>query len=86
MQQKSNATELKHSSATPKRDSLNKMVDDMERAGKALARFQVWLNAPPPKPAIVKLKKGDPVPAFDIQEIPAAMRKMYLPTSAKLME
>ncbi|WP_249744553.1 DUF6402 family protein [Burkholderia pyrrocinia] len=86
MQQKSNATELKHSSATPKRDSLDKMVDALERAGKALARFQVWLNAPPPKPSIVKLKKGDPVPAFDIQEIPAAMRKMYLPTSAKLME
>ncbi|MEN8516529.1 DUF6402 family protein [Burkholderia sp. RS02] len=34
----------------------------------------------------MKLKKGDPVPAFDIQEIPAAMRKMHLPTSAKLME
>ncbi|MEN8516528.1 hypothetical protein [Burkholderia sp. RS02] len=50
MQQKSNATELKHSSATPKRDSLDKMVDDLERAGKALARFQVWLNSCPPLP------------------------------------
>ncbi|MEK7888824.1 DUF6402 family protein [Burkholderia contaminans] len=87
MQPKSIATEPKHSSATPKRDSLDKMVDDLERVGKALARFQTWLNASaPPKPAIVKLKKDDSVPAFDIQEIPAAMRKIYLPTSAKLME
>ncbi|EML1601764.1 DUF6402 family protein [Burkholderia cenocepacia] len=87
IQQKPKVAEPKHASTEPKRDSLDKMVDDLERVGKALARFQVWLNAPgAPKPAIVKLKRDDSVPAFDIQEIPAAMRKIYLPTSAALME
>ncbi|VWC53363.1 hypothetical protein BLA13014_08164 [Burkholderia aenigmatica] len=87
IQQKPKVAEPEHTSAAAKRDSLDKMVDDLERAGKALARFQAWLNAPaPPKPAIVKLKKDDSVPSFDIQDIPAAMRKIYLPISATLME
>lgn len=87
IQQKPKVAEPKRASTGPKRDSLDKMVDDLERVGKALARFQAWLNAPDhPKPAIVKLKRDDFVPKFDIQEIPAAMRKIYLPTSAALME
>jgi len=87
MQQKSSAAKPKQAPATPKRDSLDKIVDNLELAGKALGRFQAWLNAPaPPKPVIAKIKNGDSAPAFDIQEIPAAMRKIYLPTSAKFME
>jgi len=64
------------------------MVDDIERAGRALARFQAWLNAPnPPKPiAEIKIKNVASVPAFDIQEIPGAMRKLFLPVSARLMD
>ncbi|MBP0609731.1 MULTISPECIES: DUF6402 family protein [Burkholderia] len=85
--QKPKVAEPKHASTEPKRDSLDKMVDGLERVGKSLARFQAWLNAPDsPKPTIVKLKRDDSVPAFDIQEIPATMRKIYLPTSAALME
>ncbi|HDR9495189.1 TPA: hypothetical protein QDC04_006638 [Burkholderia stabilis] len=86
-QQKPKLAESKRASAAPKHDSLDKMVDDLERAGKALARFQAWLNASDPqRPIIVKPKKNDSVPTFDIQEIPAAMRKIYLPKSAALME
>ncbi|RQS19690.1 DUF6402 family protein [Burkholderia sp. Bp8998] len=84
---KKSAAEPKHAPATPKRDSLDKMVDDLEKAGRALARFQTWLNAPsPPKVTAVKLEKDASIPAFDIQEIPGAMRKLYLPVSAALME
>ncbi|EDT41289.1 conserved hypothetical protein [Burkholderia ambifaria MEX-5] len=87
MQQIPKVVEPKHAPASKKRDSLDKMVDDLEKAGKALARFQAWLNAPsPPKSVAVKLEKDTSIPAFDIQEIPEAMRKLYLPVSAALME
>jgi len=52
-------------------------------------RFQTWLETPdppkPPKPA-KPVKDEKAVPQFDIQDIPAAMRKTHLPMSAKLME
>jgi len=55
------------------------------------ARFHEWLNAPESpktlKPvATEKPEKIETIPPFDIQEIPDAMRKLKMPTSAKLME
>ncbi|AOI79774.1 DUF6402 family protein [Burkholderia sp. NRF60-BP8] len=73
----------------PKPDPMVKMVDDIWGAVDAFSRFKTWLNtADPPKPAKApaptKLEKT--VPAFDIQEIPGAMRKEMMPIGAKLME
>ncbi|WP_179949113.1 DUF6402 family protein [Burkholderia sp. RF4-BP95] len=73
----------------PKRDSLDKMVDDFERIGNAFSRFKKWLDTPDPpkqpKPSPpVQVKPT--VPPFDIQEIPAAMRGEMMPIGAKLME
>ena len=73
----------------PKPDPLIKMLDDIESVANAFSRFKAWLNAPdPPKPPSPPkpVKKVETVPPFDIQEIPGAMRKEYMPISAKLME
>ncbi|MFP3567631.1 DUF6402 family protein [Paraburkholderia sp. SIMBA_030] len=55
--------------------------------------FKKWLDTPwgddtpaAPKPEPVKQGKVKTVPAFDIQEIPGAMRKEMMPVGAKLME
>ncbi|MGV2291755.1 DUF6402 family protein [Trinickia sp. YCB016] len=73
----------------PKPDPATKTADNVVRVLDAFSRFKAWLDAPeppelpsPPKP----VKKVDTVPAFDIQEIPGAMRKEFMPVSAKLME
>ncbi|MDR5747595.1 DUF6402 family protein [Caballeronia sp. LZ029] len=72
--------------ALQKPDPLMKMVDDLYKVAHAFSRFKAWLNAPDP-PKLAKSVRTDPlVPSFDIQEIPAAMRKMHLPVSATLME
>lgn len=64
----------------PKPDPTVKKVGDRATAIDALSRFKTWLNTPdPPKPLKKKL------PPFDIQEIPAAMRKEVMPIGAKLM-
>ncbi|WP_154316343.1 DUF6402 family protein [Burkholderia pseudomallei] len=64
-------------------DGLLKMME-------AHARFKAWLNTPdPPKPSKQPLAKKPTVvtiPPFDIQEIPATMRKLNMPVGAKLME
>lgn len=71
----------------PKPDSMTRLVDDIGAAINAFSRFKTWLNTPdPPKPAPVKQRKVETVPRFDIQEIPKAMRKEYMPVAAKLME
>ncbi|WP_207005255.1 DUF6402 family protein [Trinickia mobilis] len=73
----------------PKLDPAEKLVDDIERIANAFSRFKTWLNTPePPRPASPPkpVKKVETVPPFDIQEIPGAMRKEFMPISAKLME
>ncbi|MGV2293255.1 DUF6402 family protein [Trinickia sp. YCB016] len=73
----------------PKPDPLIKMLDDIESVANAFSRFKTWLNTPdPPKPPSppIPVKKVETVPPFDIQEIPGAMRKEFMPMSAKLME
>ncbi|WP_419685582.1 DUF6402 family protein [Burkholderia theae] len=74
---------------SPKPDTLDQMADDIARIADAISRFKTWLNTPdPPKipsPAPIA-KKKEVVPPFDIQEIPDAMRKLWMPISAKLME
>ncbi|TKC92682.1 hypothetical protein FAZ69_00200 [Trinickia terrae] len=71
-------------------DPAMKMLDDIERIAKPFLRFKAWLDAPvPPKTSKLEppaAKKQDVVPPFDIQEIPGAMRKEFMPVSAKLME
>ncbi|MDN7862026.1 DUF6402 family protein [Burkholderia multivorans] len=69
-----------------KRDSLDKMVDDIERIANAFSRFRKWLDTPvqPDQPKAEGSKKE--VPPFDIQQIPDAMRKEHMPISARLME
>ncbi|WP_250637566.1 DUF6402 family protein [Burkholderia ubonensis] len=73
----------------PKPHAFDKMVDDIERVSNAISRFKTWLNTPDPpkvpKPAPIE-KKKETVPPFDLQEIPSAMRKLWMPISAKLME
>ncbi|MBI0329514.1 DUF6402 family protein [Burkholderia plantarii] len=82
------ATPRKSTPRPPKPDPLVKMVDDLEMVANAFSRFKTWLDTPePPKPSRPQKQKADPVvPSFDIQEIPAAMRKTHLPVSAALME
>jgi Family of unknown function (DUF6402) len=72
--------------AQPKPD----LVDDIVKVVDAFGRFKTWLNTPdPPKPprtVPVKPAQTQTVPPFDIQEIPRAMRKEFMPNAAKLME
>lgn len=70
-------------------DPLDKMVDDIVRVSDAISRFKTWLNTPAPPRDVSSTqveKKKATVPPFDIQEIPGAMRKLWMPMSAKLME
>ena len=72
-------------------DRVNNTLDGLLAAAEGFSRFKKWLNTPDPpkerKPAPVKKQEREPaVPPFDIQEIPQAMRKLYLPMSAALME
>lgn len=71
---------------TDKRDSLDKMVDDIERIAGAFSRFKKWLDTPDPPRKTKAWEKKKEVPPFDIQQIPDAMRKEHMPVSAKLME
>ncbi len=71
-----------------KRDPFDSTLDDLVKIGRAISRFRTWLDTPdPPKqprPAPVQPEKT--IPPFDIQDIPGAMRKEFMPVSAKLME
>jgi hypothetical protein len=50
------------------------------------SRFKTWLETPdPPKPP-KHVEQEDAAPEFDIQEIPAAMRREMMPVGARLME
>lgn len=69
-----------------KRDSLDKMVDDIERIADKFSRFKQWLDAPDPPKRPKPAETEKEVPPFDIQQIPDAMRKEHMPVSAKLME
>jgi hypothetical protein len=67
--------------------------DGLLKAIETFSRFKAWLDEPPPPPkpkppshAAEPEKKRRMVPSFDIQEIPGAMRRIYLPVSATLME
>jgi hypothetical protein len=77
------------SAKTEKPDPAVKMLDDLIAVAGAFSRFKQWLDAPvPPKAPKPEppAKKQEVVPPFDIQEIPGAMRKEFMPVSAKLME
>lgn len=71
-------------------DPVTKMLNDLHTVATAPARFKAWLNkhdpTKPTEPAPVPLQKDDPIPPFDIQEIPATMRKLNMPKAATLME
>ena len=69
-----------------KRDSLDKMVDDIERIADKFSRFKQWLDAPDPPKRLKPAETEKEVPPFDIQQIPDAMRKEHMPVSAKLIE
>ncbi len=69
-----------------KRDSLDKMVDDLERIARTFSRFKKWLDTPDPPRQPKSVENRKEVPPFDIQQIPDAMRKEHMPVSAKLME
>lgn len=64
--------------------------DGLLKAIELHSRFKTWLDTPdppkPPKQVRAQEPKQDRVPPFDIQEIPAAMRKEFMPVSAQLME
>jgi hypothetical protein len=76
--------------ATPKKPKPQPQVGDgLLKMMELHSRFKTWLETPdPPKPATPPnpARQEEAVPPFDIQEIPAAMRKMHLPVSAALME
>ncbi|MBB5398810.1 DUF6402 family protein [Paraburkholderia youngii] len=72
-------------------DPSVKFFDDVEKMTGTLSRFKSWLDAPDspkdlPPVRHAKQKQEEIVPSFDIQEIPGAMRKEFMPVSAKLME
>lgn len=46
----------------PKRDSLDKMVDDFERIGNAFSRFKKWLDTPDPPKAKSPVKVESTIP------------------------
>jgi hypothetical protein len=72
----------------PNSDSAVNMINDNFEDRGIFSRFKTRLNTPDslkrPLPAV--LEKAKPVPPFDIQEIPDAMRKQKMPIGAKLME
>ncbi|MEA3120182.1 MAG: hypothetical protein QOI13_3452, partial [Paraburkholderia sp.] len=76
--------------ARPKKPKPQPQVGDgLLKVMELHSRFKTWLETPdPPKPAKPPkpARQGETVPPFDIQEIPAAMRKMHLPVSAALMQ
>jgi hypothetical protein len=81
--------EAKPSPAAAPKKPRPQVGDGLLKMMELHSRLKTWLETPdpsrPPKPIKpVKLEKT--VPPFDIQEIPAAMRKTYLPKSAALME
>lgn len=58
------------------------------KAAEKVQVFSAWLDSPPPTPAPKATPAPPPkqVPPFDIQDVPKTMRKLTLPTAAKLQE
>lgn len=58
------------------------------RAAEIASKFSTWLHSPSPvvsKPEAIP-KPANVPPPFDIQDLPATMRKLDMPVSAKLLE
>jgi flagellar basal body rod protein FlgB len=60
------------------------------KAAEKVGAFSAWLDSPPPPPPPPKVTPAPPapkpVPPFDIQDVPKAMRKLGMPMAAKLQE
>src|SRR4051812_18756044 len=59
------------------------------KAAEKVQAFSAWMDSPPPPPtpkATSALPAPKPVPPFDIQDVPKAMRKLGMPMAAKLQE
>jgi hypothetical protein len=72
----------------PQDPYLNVLIAGLKAAEKVRA-FSAWLDSPPPSPAPKATPAPPapkPVPPFDIQDVPKSMRKLALPTAAKLQE
>lgn len=76
-------------------DRTLKMINDGIKAAEAISSFSAWLKSPPPQPpapqpvvakALPAAPAPKPVPPFDIQDVPKAMRKVGMPMAAKLQE
>jgi hypothetical protein len=76
-------------------DRTLKMINDGIKVAEAIGAFSAWLKSPPlppPAPPPVAAKPPPappapkPVPPFDIQDVPKAMRKVGMPMAAKLQE
>lgn len=76
-------------------DRTLKMINDGIKVAEAIGAFSAWLKSPPPPPpahppAAAKTPPAPPapkpVPPFDIQDVPKAMRKVGMPMAAKLQE
>lgn len=73
-------------------DRLVNLLNVAFTAADAVSRFSDWVRspAPPPSPplppAAPPAPARKPVPPFDIQDVPKAMRKVGMPMAAKLQE
>lgn len=58
------------------------------KVAEAASNFSKWLHAPSPEKSkpVAPAPPAKAVPAFDIQDLPATMRKLDMPVSAKLLE
>jgi hypothetical protein len=76
--------------APPIRRQPTTFFDDLDKIAGAYSRFKVWLDTPDPPKAAKRpsppQSEAETIPPFDIQEIPAAMRKVNIPVGARLME
>lgn len=78
-------------------DRTLKMIDDGIKVAEAIGAFSAWLKHPPARASTPLPPHGAartpqtppaprPVPPFDIQDVPKAMRKVGMPMAAKLQE
>lgn len=72
-------------------DRVDNTLNALMAAAEALGRFKKWLDTPqeparsaPAPPA--EHEKDPTIAPLDIQEIPGAMRRLFMPVSARLME
>jgi hypothetical protein len=74
----------------PTPDFLDNVVESAIKTADTWRRFKAWTKSPPPlpqpsanKPALAFVKN---TPAFDIQDIPATVRKLGRPIAANILE